>query len=181
MCPWKVHIFVSVQATKGQTVLTTRNEYVLCPLCADYRIVGWRARQSSELNPLALHQTHRCILYISTNLRCTYVVARDRVSRGPPHMPLLTWWRSCSLRRTLDLCTLCDCCLVAELLLCSVSVCQCFAVLEDGALAHNLQEQESEYCLCLTLRTSSWKMTFSVPESTNNPDCLIIVLIYDKN
>lgn len=26
-----------------------------------------------------------------------------------------------------------------------VSVCQCFAVLEDGALAHNLQEQESKY------------------------------------
>lgn len=127
MCPWKVHIFVSVQATKGQTVLTTRNEYVLCPLCADYRIVGWRARQSSELNPLALHQTHRCILYISTNLRCTYVVARDRVSRGPPHMPLLTWWRSCSLRRTLDLCTLCDCCLVwAVAVLCfSVPVFRC--------------------------------------------------------
>lgn len=33
----------------------------------------------------------------------------------------------------------------AEVLLCSVSVCQCFAVLEDGALAHNLQEQESKY------------------------------------
>lgn len=33
----------------------------------------------------------------------------------------------------------------AEALLCSVSVCQCFAVLEDGALAHNLQEQESKY------------------------------------
>lgn len=31
------------------------------------------------------------------------------------------------------------------LLLSIVSVCQCFAVLEDGALAHNLQEQESKY------------------------------------
>lgn len=33
-----------------------------------------------------------------------------------------------------------------KVILCSgVSVCQCFAVLEDGALAHNLQEQESKY------------------------------------
>ena len=37
--------------------------------------------------------------------------------------------------------------LVTELLLLCpvVSVCQSFAVLEDGAMAHNLQEQESKY------------------------------------
>lgn len=36
-------------------------------------------------------------------------------------------------------------CLYDMLLSPVVSVCQCFAVLEDGALAHNLQEQESKY------------------------------------
>lgn len=49
-----------------------------------------------------------------------------------------------------------DSCLVAEVLLCSVSVCECFAVLEDGALAHNLQEQESEYSVHLTLLSYSY-------------------------
>lgn len=58
------------------------------------------------------------------------------------------------------------------LLLSIVSVCQCFAVLEDGALAHNLQEQESKYkvkqlfdscILCKRLLTSiMWAALHSV-------------------
>ncbi len=43
-----------------------------------------------------------------------------------------------------------------EVLLYSVvSVCQCFAVLEDGVLAHNLQEQESKYNVKLPYDSST--------------------------
>ncbi len=41
------------------------------------------------------------------------------------------------------------------LLYSDVSVCQCFAVLEDGVLAHNLQEQESKYNVKLPYDSST--------------------------
>ena len=49
-----------------------------------------------------------------------------------------------------------------------VSVCQSFAVLEDGVLAHNLQEQESEYNVKLQT-TSLCKHLFNVGSSFTYP------------
>lgn len=85
------------------------------------------------------------------------------------------------------------CCVIFRCCCPVVSVCQCFAVLEDGVLAHNLQEQESkcniklecDSCVLMRCRVSYvmwrlsslahritifmlWAFTFSYPDKKLN-------------
>lgn len=60
-----------------------------------------------------------------------------------------------------------------------VSVCQCFAVLEDGALAHNLQEQESKYIIFICLIMQPYCMLSVAISKLSQPLSLKYIRIHN--
>lgn len=168
----KVHISASVQATTGQTELTIRNKYVLCLFPAAGAQTsgadgagGYRA--PSEILWLCTRRTETfCTLMPTTRghtwtQELSFEDVRLVYSQGLFSYTLIVLEYNIkgASRSVCCFAALLTCVAVVWLLSCCcalVAVCQCFAVLEDGALAHNLQEQESEYSHTHLVKNDLW-------------------------